>query len=160
MPNSRSNDVSFITSLKAVLLGETINLLDVPNLTATAADGGMEAILQILLIVVTVVLGLTLIGVIGMYIIRVRSLNRQLRAMSTTCDTIETKPKRMDLPTSNMFSEAGSNPVLNNNGMQKNQMFDTLSLHSESSDDQDFVGIDNDPTFVPTGKIVSHRLQF
>lgn len=115
----------------------------------------MERIIQIILIVVSVILAALCCSLIVAYCIKTRSLNRQLKALSATdFGSTESNLNRREAPTTNVFSVEGSNPVLNNNDLDKG-IFDNMSVDSESSDDSDFVGLDNDPTFAPNGKRVS-----
>lgn len=118
----------------------------------------MEQLLQILLIVVTAVLGSTLIAVIVLYFMRTKSLNRQLRALlaAPSFGSIDSNINRREAPTTNVFSVEGSNPVLNNGTMggNNNKMFDNLSIISDSSDDGDFLGLEKDPTFSPNNQAV------
>lgn len=109
---SRSNDVLFITRLKSALLVESINLMDVPNTAALVSDNGEEAVIQIVLSVILVILGVGLVALIAFYTIRIRNLNRQLRALSAPIyEPDEKKFKHLDAPTTNKFAEEGANPV-------------------------------------------------
>ncbi|KAJ6639917.1 Cadherin-23 [Pseudolycoriella hygida] len=149
---SKSSDIVFITNLKSALLEESINLLDVPNTDYVETVANMEHIIQIILIVVSVILAALCCSLIIAYCIKTRSLNRQLKALSATdFGSNESNLNRREAPTTNVFSVEGSNPVLNNNDLNKG-IFDNMSVNSESSDDSDFVGLDNDPTFAPNGK--------
>ncbi|KAG4080001.1 hypothetical protein HA402_006313 [Bradysia odoriphaga] len=146
---SRSGDIAFITNLKTALLQESINLLDVPNSDYPDTVANMERIVRIILIVVAVILAALCCSLIVAYCIKTRSLNRQLKALSATdFGSTESNLNRREAPTTNVFSVEGSNPVLNNNDLDKG-IFDNMSVMSESSDDSDFVGLDNDPTFAP-----------
>ncbi|XP_037029736.1 cadherin-23-like [Bradysia coprophila] len=146
---SRSGDIAFITNLKTALLQESINLLDVPNSDYPDTVANMERIVRIILIVVAVILAALCCSLIVAYCIKTRSLNRQLKALSATdFGSTESNLNRREAPTTNVFSVEGSNPVLNNNDLDKG-IFDNMSVISESSDDSDFVGLDNDPTFAP-----------
>lgn len=121
---SRSNDVTFITSLKAALLLETINLLDVPSDSGDTADSDLENTLFVALIVVTALLTSTLVGIVVYYWLKIRALNRQLRAMSTPYEIADPTKKTLGAPTSNEFAKAGLNPVLHMG--DKNHNFDTI----------------------------------
>lgn len=157
---SKSSDVVFITSLKSALLQESINLLDVPNTTYPILVTNMERIIRIILIVLSAILAALCCALIVAYCIKTRSLNRQLKALSATdFGSTESNLNRREAPTTNVFSVEGSNPVLNNNDLDKG-IFDNMSVDSESSDDSDFVGLDNDPTFAPNGKRVSQYITY
>lgn len=109
---SRSNDILFITSLKSALLVESINLMDVPNTAALVDDRQEETIIQIVLSVILVVFGVGLVALIAFYTIRIRRLNRELRALSAPIyEPDEKKFKHPEAPTTNKFAEEGSNPV-------------------------------------------------
>lgn len=156
----RSSDIVFITELKTALLEESMNLLDVPNSSYTENVSNMQEIIQYILIVVSAALAALSFALIIAYCIKTRSLNRQLKALSTTdFGSTESNLNRREAPTTNVFSVEGSNPVLNNNDLDKG-IFDNMSVDSESSDDSDFVGLDNDPTFAQNGKRVSENNTF
>lgn len=151
----RSSDIVFITNLKSALLQESLNLLEIPNAEYPESVANMERIIQIILIVVSVILAALCCSLIVAYCIKTRSLNRQLKALSATdFGSTESNLNRREAPTTNVFSVEGSNPVLNHSDLDKG-MFDNMSVDSESSDDSDFVGLDNDLTFAPNGKRVS-----
>lgn len=115
----------------------------------------MERIIQMILIAVSVILAALCCALIVAYCIKTRNLNRQLKALSATdFGSTESNLNRREAPTTNVFSVEGSNPVLNNNDLDKG-IFDNMSVDSESDSDSDFVGLDNDPTFAQNGKRVS-----
>lgn len=124
----------------------------------------MATLFQILLISVTAVLGSMLIAMIVVYFLRTKSLNRQLRAMSAAPNfgSIDSNINRREAPTTNVYSVEGSNPVLNNGtgGMNNNRMFDNLSVTSDSSDDEEFGGIEKDPTFSKNSQVVCSTFAF
>lgn len=123
--NRRSNDVLFITSLKSALLVESINLMDVPNTAGLVAARNEEIIIQIVLSTILVLFGIGLIGLIVFYTIRIRRLNRQLRALEAPLyEPDQTKFKHPEAPTTNKFAEEGSNPV-HRFGGRTNDVFDS-----------------------------------
>jgi len=133
----------FLAKLKGELLEKGLFLADVPNDIAVV-ETNMEGVLRTLLIVVSVVLGAFCIILLAAFIIRTRSLNRQLKALSPTdFGSTSSNLNRREVPTSNVYAIEGKNPVLNQNGHTK---FDALSIQSDESDfDKDF---DKDPTFM------------
>lgn len=104
------------------MLTETINLLDVPNDNGDTADSSLETTLFITLVVVTALLTSILVAIVVYYWLRIRALNRQLRAMSTPYTIEDPNKKGIDAPTSNKFSRAGLNPVTNNGDLQKSHL--------------------------------------
>ena len=75
--------------------------------------------LQIILIVVSAALAVLCVILFVAFFIKIRSLNRQLKALSATdfgsiSSELNGKPTR-NVPTTNIFSIEGSNPVLNDN---------------------------------------------
>lgn len=107
-----------------------------------------EGLLRILLIVVTVVFAIICCALIVAFVLRTRSLNRQLKAFSTTeFGSVSSNLNRLGVPTTNVFSVEGSNPVMNNSTMKKS-MFDEESIQS---DDSDMIGFEDHPDFVKKG---------
>lgn len=102
--------------------------MDVPsNFVENLAD--TDEVFRILLIVVTTVFGSLLVGLAVIYFLRTRSLNRQLKAYSSATDFGETDSNvnRRDVPTTNVFSVEGSNPVRSETG-NNTKYFDNLRL--------------------------------
>ncbi|XP_059617696.1 cadherin-23-like [Phlebotomus argentipes] len=112
-----------------------------------------QALLNIILIVVCAVLGVVCVVLGIAFYLRSRSLNRQLKALSTTnFGSVSSNLNRMGAPTTNIFATEGKNPALNNQDFTRDYMYDTKSVQSDESD---FVGIDKDPTFMPYTKNIS-----
>lgn len=137
----------FTTKLQTDLIERDLILQDVPTNNSVDDLDNMEETLKIILIVVSVVLGSLCIVLIVAFIIRTQSLKRQLSALETTEDDFGSQSSNMNrqqkLPGINDFSVEGSNPVLNDNQIA-HRTFDTISV---LSDESDFGGLDNDPTF-------------
>lgn len=104
---------------------ESISLLDLPiNSTTESID--MNIVLIYLLIVIASLLAVTCLALFITYCVRVRSLNRQLKALSETqFGSTASNLNRREAPTTNVFSVEGSNPVLNNNNVPTN-IFDNM----------------------------------
>lgn len=137
----RSNDRVFVTNLKTALSTRNLLLQDVPVSSAAAIEENQE-LLQIILIVVASALGVVCVILLVAFCIKIRSLKRELKALSATdfgsiASDINGGRK---VPTTNLFSIEGSNPVLNDSEFPKGA-FDDVSVQSYESD---FLGIDND----------------
>ncbi|XP_055551431.1 cadherin-23-like [Wyeomyia smithii] len=137
----RSNDRVFVTNLKTALSARQLLLQDVP-ITSVEEIEETNELLNIVLIVVASALGIVCVILLVAFCIKIRSLNRQLKALSATdfgsiASDINGGRK---VPTSNVFAVEGSNPVLNDHAFPKGA-FDDISVQSYESD---FVGIDND----------------
>ncbi|XP_049281712.1 cadherin-23-like isoform X2 [Anopheles funestus] len=142
----RSSNRTFVTELKASLRLRNLSLQDVPPPTAESLSEADET-LQIILIVVSAALAVLCVILFVAFFIKIRSLNRQLKALSATdfgsiSSELNGKPTR-NVPTTNIFSIEGSNPVLNDNefGRKGGGVYDDLSLQSEESD---FTDMDKD----------------
>lgn len=114
----RSSNRTFVTVLKTTLRTRGLSLQDVPPL-ATEALTEADETLQIILIVVSAALAVLCVILFVAFFIKIRSLNRQLKALSATdfgsiSSELNGKPTR-NVPTTNIFSIEGSNPVLNDN---------------------------------------------
>ncbi|XP_065076233.1 cadherin-23-like [Ochlerotatus camptorhynchus] len=140
----RSNDRVFVTNLKTTLSTRQLFLQDVP-VTSVEFLEEKSGLLQTILIVVASALAFLCVILLVAFCIKIRSLSRQLKAMSATdfgsiaSDDINVGAGRK-VPTTNVFSVEGSNPVLNDREFTKGA-FDDVSVQSYESD---FVGIDND----------------
>ncbi|XP_055680929.1 protein dachsous-like [Lutzomyia longipalpis] len=114
---------------------------------STNPEDAFQELLNIILTVVCAVLGVLCIVIGIAFYLRNRSLNRQLKALSTTnFGSVSSNLNRMGAPTTNIFAMEGKNPALNDQDFQREFMYDAKSIQS---DDSDFVGIDKDPTFMP-----------
>nr|AGH20077.2 BT-R3 [Anopheles gambiae] len=153
----RSSNRTFVTVLKTTLRTRGLSLQDVPPL-ATEALTEADETLQIILIVVSAALAVLCVILFVAFFIKIRSLNRQLKALSATdfgsiSSELNGKPTR-NVPTTNIFSIEGSNPVLNDNEFRDRMggggggVYDDLSLQSEESD---FNDVDRD-IFAPKRK--------
>ncbi|XP_055614731.1 cadherin-23-like [Uranotaenia lowii] len=138
----RSNDRLFVTNLKRALLEKNLNLQDVP-ISSIDEIAQKNELLEIVLIVVASALAIVCVILLVAFCIKIRSLNRQLRALSAndfgSIASDLQKPGRK-VPTTNVFSVEGSNPVLNDQDFIKGA-YDDVSVQSYESD---FIGIDND----------------
>uniref|UniRef100_A0A182JZH0 Cadherin domain-containing protein n=1 Tax=Anopheles christyi TaxID=43041 RepID=A0A182JZH0_9DIPT len=140
----RSSNRTFVTELKKSLNTRGLALQDVPPPTQDALTEADET-LQIILIVVSAALAVLCVILFVAFFIKIRSLNRQLKALSATdfgsiSSELNGKPTR-NVPTTNIFSIEGSNPVLNENEFGRagggGGVYDDLSLQSEESDFND-----------------------
>uniref|UniRef100_A0A182QNZ1 Cadherin domain-containing protein n=1 Tax=Anopheles farauti TaxID=69004 RepID=A0A182QNZ1_9DIPT len=139
----RSSNRTFVTELKTLLRTRDLSLQDVPPTPESLTEA--DETLQIILIVVAAALGVLCIILFVAFFIKIRSLNRQLKALSATdfgsiSSEMNGKPTR-NVPTTNIFSIEGSNPVLNDNEFGRMGMgggvYDDLSIQSEESDFND-----------------------
>ncbi|XP_035894666.1 cadherin-23-like isoform X2 [Anopheles stephensi] len=138
----RSSNRTFVTELKATLRIRNLSLQDVPPTPESLTEA--DETLQIILIVVSAALAVLCVILFVAFFIKIRSLNRQLKALSATdfgsiSSELNGKPTR-NVPTTNIFSIEGSNPVLNDNEfgrMGGGGVYDDLSLQSEESDFND-----------------------
>ncbi|GAB0091829.1 fat-like cadherin-related tumor suppressor homolog [Sergentomyia squamirostris] len=113
-------------------------------------EDSFQELLNIILIVVCAVLAVLCVVLGIAFWLRSRSLNRQLKALSTTnFGSVSSNLNRMGAPTTNIFATEGKNPALNNQDFQRDFLYDAKSIQS---DDSDFVGIDKNPTFMSYGQ--------
>ncbi|XP_053671456.1 cadherin-23-like [Anopheles nili] len=141
----KSSNRTFVTELKASLRSHNLSLQDVPPTPEALSEA--DETLQIILIVVSAALAVLCVILFIAFFIKIRSLNRQLKALSATdfgsiSSDLNGKPTR-NVPTTNVFSIEGSNPVLNDNefGRMGGGVYDDLSIQSDESD---FVDMDKD----------------
>lgn len=132
---------------------EGLNLFEIPGVKSVEELSSKEDLLRILLIVVTVLFAAICTVLIVAFLIRTRSLNRQLKAYSASeIDSAPSQMNRREVPTSNVFSVEGSNPaMMQNNGLNvgaRKTMFDEESIQS---DDSDMIGFEDHPDFVKDG---------
>lgn len=86
--------------------------MDVPNTAALVSVRNEETVIQIVLSTILIIFAIGLVGLIVFYTIRIRRLNRQLRALEAPLyEPDENKFKHPEAPTTNKFAEEGSNPV-------------------------------------------------
>ncbi|XP_055616090.1 protocadherin Fat 1-like [Toxorhynchites rutilus septentrionalis] len=136
----RSNDRVFVANLKRALSEKQLLLQDVPVTSVEFLETKSE-ILQIILIVIASALALICVIMLVAFCMKMRSMNRQLKALSTDFGSIASDLNGgRKVPTTNIFSVEGSNPVLTDKEFLKGA-FDDVSVQSYESD---FVGIDND----------------
>ncbi|KFB46111.1 hypothetical protein ZHAS_00014090 [Anopheles sinensis] len=139
----RSSNRTFVTELKTSLRSLNLYLQDVPPTPEDITEA--DDTLQTILIVVAAALALLCVILFGAFFVKIRSLNRQLKALSATdfgsiASDMNGKPTR-NVPTTNIFSIEGSNPVLNDNEFGRmgggGVYDDDLSLQSDVSDFRD-----------------------
>uniref|UniRef100_A0A182IQ39 Cadherin domain-containing protein n=1 Tax=Anopheles atroparvus TaxID=41427 RepID=A0A182IQ39_ANOAO len=138
----RSSNRTFVTELKASLRSRNLSLQDVPPTVEALTE--TDDTLQTILIVVAAALALLCAILFVAFFVKIRSLNRQLKALSATdfgsiASDLNGKPTR-NVPTTNIFSIEGSNPVLNDNEfgrMGGGGAYDDLSIQSDESDFRD-----------------------
>lgn len=140
----KSNDRVFVTNLKTALSARQLFLQDVP-VTSITEQVEQSGLLQRILIVVASALAILCVILLVAFCIKIRSLNRQLKAMSATdfvsiASDMNVAGGGRKVPTSNVFSIEGSNPVLNDKEFTRGA-YDDVSVQSYESD---FIGIDND----------------
>ncbi|KXJ77630.1 hypothetical protein RP20_CCG007024 [Aedes albopictus] len=141
----RSNDRVFVTNLKTALSLRQLFLQDVP-VTSITEQVEKSELLQTIMIVVASALAILCVILLVAFCIKIRSLKRELKAMSATdfvsiaSDMNIAGGGGRKVPTTNVFSVEGSNPVLNNREFTQGA-YDDVSVQSYESD---FIGIDND----------------
>lgn len=126
---------------------EGLRLFGIPGTKNVEELSNKEDLLRILLIVTSVIFAAIVSVLIVAFILRTRSLNRQLRAYSAS-DIDSAPTQRKELPTTNVFSVEGKNPAIHGNNNARNTMFDDESYQS---DDSDMIGFDDHPDFVKDG---------
>lgn len=140
----KANDLTLVLGIREELSTEGLYLYLIPDDAVADQVVNKEQLLTILIIVISVLLGTICIVLIIAFLMRTKSLNRQLKAFSMT-DTdfgsVSSDLNRRNAPTTNVFSVEGSNPVLHNNMMRKS-IFDEESIQS---DDSDIIGFDDHP---------------
>lgn len=101
-----------MANLKRALSEKKLLLQDVPVTSAEFLETKSE-ILQIILIVIASALALICVTMLVAFCIKMRSMNRQLKALSTDFGSIASDINGgRKVPTTNVFSVEGSNPVL------------------------------------------------
>ncbi|XP_052863695.1 cadherin-23-like [Anopheles cruzii] len=141
----KSSNRTFVTELKTALRTRNLSLQNVPTPEEPLSE--VDETLQVILIVVAGALAVLCVILFVAFFVKIRSLNRQLKALSATdfgsiSSDRQGKPVR-NVPTTNIFSVEGSNPVLNDNefGRSRGGFYDDLSIQSEESD---FMDMDKD----------------
>lgn len=145
-----TNEIGLITEISAQMFVEGLILFDIPGEKSVEELSNKEDLLRILLIVVSVLFATICTVLIVAFILRTRSLNRQLKAYSASeIDSAPSQMNRREAPTTNVFSVEGSNPAIHNNNLSmRKTMFDEESIQS---DDSDMIGFDDHPDFVKDG---------
>lgn len=124
-----------------------MNLQGLPSETAEVADTSSSKVLEIILIVLSAVLGTLLTALAIIYFMKSRSYGRQIKALTeSSFGSVSTDLNRniKTLPNTNIFSNEKSNPVMNNLKVSKPDL-DTQSIISSDSDD--FAGLYDNPIF-------------
>ncbi|XP_075148855.1 cadherin-AgCad1-like [Haematobia irritans] len=148
----RSNDLAFISRIQNVLQSNNLILNDLPHMDPIKESPLVGNWLMTSLVGLCSVLALALLTMIVLYIIKVRSLRRQLKAFEPAeFGSIASNLNRIAGPASNIFSVEGSNPIfkkpINDTlGVQRGGVYDTESS-SDSDDDDEFDGLHDDPLF-------------
>jgi len=138
-----------LNNLRSALWAEGLDLDSIDDGKEDSVTN-MEEVLQIVLIVVSVVLGTLVIVLFAAFFIRTRSLNRRLEALSTTkFGSQESGLNRigMAVPNTNKHTVEGSNPIWGNEELV-DRRFDNVSV---SSGDSDLIGVEENPEFSPYG---------
>lgn len=136
------------TELRKLALN--LNRLPVP---LDAADETGSNLLIILLASLSGVLGLLLVSVIVYFMFISQSYKRQIKVLNDSNfgpDSPEVNRNIRTLPNTNIFANERSNPVMNNLGLNRNDL-DTKSIISSDSDD--FAGLHENPIFNISRKV-------
>lgn len=142
----KSSDIVFITDLNSELVKLGLNLQGLPSETVESSEPSGSKVLQIMLIILSCILGALLAALALVYFVKTRSYNRQIRALTeSNFGSNSTDLNRQILPNTNVFSNEKSNPVMNNSRMSKADNTDNQSIISSDSDD--FAGLYDNPIF-------------
>ncbi|XP_059472061.1 cadherin-23-like [Neocloeon triangulifer] len=139
---ARANNPQTLTRMRAELVPVNLNLLDVTS-SGILPEDNLAAVLTTTLIVVGVVLGSLVALLLVAFVVKTRSLNRRLEALSTTkFGSQESGLNRiaMNVPNTNKHAIEGSNPVWN----EEMPSYDNQSQHSG---DSELIGIEDKPDF-------------
>lgn len=133
-----------ISQLRTDLLSRDLFLNDVPVPTTQAEKVSKGKAFETALIIVSTILILLLTILIVAYVLRTKSLEKQLKAYEPSkLEPVSSNLDRFGAPNTNIFSIEGSNNI--NNKFTKPNEFGETSTDSE--DDDNFIGINNDQTF-------------
>lgn len=127
----------------------SLNLFDVPVATKSSSPINQAETLALIMMVISVVLGILCILITMAFFFRTKGLQRQIKALSEAAIRKNSPDPQQVLPNSNIFAKEKSNPILNNNKIQKIE----TDRHSISSNDsEDFTGVNKNPIFKPRNK--------
>lgn len=124
-----------------------LNLKGLPTPNAETPETSRNNILEILLAVLSGILGALLVALAVIYFIKGRSYKRQIDVLNASTfgsNSSELNRNIKPLPNTNIFSNEMSNPVMTNLKMPKADL-DTQSVISSDSDD--FAGLGDNPIF-------------
>lgn len=124
-----------------------LNLKGLPTPNVEMPSTSRSNVLEILLAILSGVLGALLVALAVIYFMKGRSYRRQIDVLTTSTfgsNSSELNRNIKPLPNTNVFANERSNPVMNSNNMSKVEL-DTQSIISSDSDD--FAGLDNNPIF-------------
>ncbi|KAM7362387.1 cadherin-AgCad1-like [Cochliomyia hominivorax] len=149
----RSNDLAFISRLQNALQFHNLILNDIPHIEAEKQTQFVDNWLITALVGLNIILGLIATVMIVLYVIKIRSLKRQLKAFEPAeFGSVASNLNRLAGPAMNIFSVEGSNPVFNkhqtNEMKPKGGVYDNeTSSDSEDEDEDDFRNLQDDPLF-------------
>ncbi|XP_061386106.1 cadherin-23-like [Musca vetustissima] len=148
----KSNDLAFISRLQNTLQTYNLILNDIPHLEAEKESPLVDNWLLTGLVGLCTTLGLIALSMTVLYVVKVRSLKRQLKAFEPAeFGSIASNLNRIAGPSANIFSVEGSNPIFqkqNNENIVPRGVYDNeTSSDSDSDDDDEFEGLHNDPLF-------------
>lgn len=110
----RSNDLAFISRLQNALQQQNLILNDIPHIEAETQTPLVDNWLITALVGLNIILGLLAAVMIVLYVIKIRSLKRQLKAFEPAeFGSVASNLNRLAGPSMNIFSVEGSNPVFN-----------------------------------------------
>ncbi|XP_044727276.1 cadherin-23-like [Chrysoperla carnea] len=147
---SEANDLTTIFNLRQKFLEYNL-IFDYAFKESNVNEKDMQQLLQTILIVVVAVLGTLCILLFAAFVVRTRSLNQRLEALSTTkFGSQDSNLNRIGapLPNTNQFSVQGSNPVWNDD--IKVPEYDVKSV---GSGDSTLVGIEDSLAFTNLDEI-------
>ncbi|XP_037819620.1 cadherin-23-like [Lucilia sericata] len=147
----RSNDLAFISRLQNSLQHHNLILNDIPHIEMEAQTPFVENWLITVLGGLNIVLGAVAAIMIVLYILKIRSLKRQLKAFEPAeFGSVASNLNRLAGPSMNVFSVEGSNPVFNkqtNEIKQRGGVYDNETSSESEDDEDDFRDLHDDPLF-------------
>uniref|UniRef100_A0A1I8P4M8 Cadherin domain-containing protein n=1 Tax=Stomoxys calcitrans TaxID=35570 RepID=A0A1I8P4M8_STOCA len=146
----RSNDLAFISHLQNALQTYNLILNDIPHVEPVKESPLVANWLMTSLVGLSAVLGTSFLIMMTLYIIKVRSLKKQLKAFDPTeFGSVASNLNRIAGTATNIFSIEGSNPVYHKQTEEtlapRAGVFDAES--STDSEEDEFDGLHDDPLF-------------
>ncbi|XP_065371260.1 cadherin-23-like [Calliphora vicina] len=147
----RSNDLAFISRLQNALQHQNLILNDIPHIEAETQTPFVDNWLITALVGLNITLGAVSVIMIILYVIKIRSLKRQLKAFEPAeFGSVASNLNRLAGPSMNVFSVEGSNPVFNkqtNEMQQRGGVYENDSSSESEDDEDDFRDLHDDPLF-------------